>query len=152
MFFKGGRADISSAERDVNRYLDDANKGFLTNIATSAITDYFTAGQVEKVAPGIRGGGFKAFGQKGVSLGDMLKYDPKSTGLGAFGKKGFIPSAIYSPKTMATEGYLDFVRPDISQYNKNYLSVKGNPLTAISGSRISTSSSLDDILNMMRGG
>ena len=59
MFFKGGRADISSAERDVNRYLDDANKGFLTNIATSAITDYFTAGQVEKVAPGIRGGGLK---------------------------------------------------------------------------------------------
>ena len=152
MFFKGGRADISSAERDVNRYLDDANKGFLTNIATSAVSDYLTAGQLGKAFPGIRGGGFKAFGQKGVSLGDMLKYDPKSTGLGAFGKKGFIPSAIYSPKTMAAEGYLDSIRPDISQYNKNYLSVKGNPLTAISGSRISTSSSLDDILNMMRGG
>jgi len=155
MFFKGGREDISTAERDINRYLDDANTGFITNIATSAVSDYLTAGQLDKAFPGIRGGGFKAIGEKGIgfdSIMDMLRFDPETTGLGAFDKKSFIPSAIYSPKTMAGEGYLDFIKPDISQYNKNYLSVKGNPLTAISGSRISTSSSLDDILNMMRGG
>ena len=62
MFFKGGREDISTAERDINRYLDDANTGFITNIATSAVSDYLTAGQLGKAFPGIRGGGFKAIG------------------------------------------------------------------------------------------
>ena len=84
MFFKGGREDISTAERDINRYLDDANTGFITNIATSAVSDYLTAGQLGKAFPGIRGGGFKAIGEKGLgfdSLMEMLRFDPETTGL-----------------------------------------------------------------------
>ena len=96
MFFKGGREDISTAERDINRYLDDANTGFITNIATSAVSDYLTAGQLGKAFPGIRGGGFKAIGEKGLgfdSFMEMLRFDPEDTGL-PFTKGGFNPKSI----------------------------------------------------------
>jgi len=42
MFFKGGRADISSAERDTNRYIDEANSGFVTNALVNVASDYLT--------------------------------------------------------------------------------------------------------------
>ena len=97
MFFKGGREDISTAERDINRYLDDANTGFITNIATSAVSDYLTAGQLGKAFPGIRGGGFKAIGEKGLgfdSIMEMLRFDPETTGLKEITKE-FNPKSLF---------------------------------------------------------
>ena len=74
MFFKGGRADISSAEADINRYIDEANTGYLQNIGASAVTDYFTALSVGKIK------GFDKYadiaageGGRGAALKEMFK-------------------------------------------------------------------------------
>ena len=74
MFFKGGRADISSAEADINRYLDDANTGDLQNIGVSAVTDYLTASSLGKLE------GFGKYadiaageGGRGAALSEMFK-------------------------------------------------------------------------------
>ena len=50
MFFTGARKDISSAERDVNRYISDANKGFTNQIIASSISDYLTGQSLGQLA------------------------------------------------------------------------------------------------------
>ena len=74
MFFKGGRADISSAEADINRYIDEANTGYLQNIAASTVTDYLTASSLGKLE------GFGKYadiaageGGRGAALREMFK-------------------------------------------------------------------------------
>ena len=56
MFFSGSRQDIFASERDVNRFISDANKGFQANVLSSAITDYFTGellGQIKMPGQGV---------------------------------------------------------------------------------------------------
>jgi len=50
MFFKGAREDVSSAEKDINRYIGDANKGFANQIIASSIGDYFLGQQLGQLA------------------------------------------------------------------------------------------------------
>jgi hypothetical protein len=42
MFFSGAREDITAEERDVNRFIRDANRGYQANVLSSAVTDYLT--------------------------------------------------------------------------------------------------------------
>jgi len=74
MFFKGGRADISSAERDTNRYLDEANQGFLTNIAASAASDFLTFSSLGKLGGAEKYGAIAAGeGGRGEALKQMFR-------------------------------------------------------------------------------
>mgnify|MGYP003109522110 CR=1 FL=1 len=50
MFFRGAREDVSSAQRDINRYISDANKGFANQIIASSIGDYFLGQQLGQLA------------------------------------------------------------------------------------------------------
>ena len=73
MFFKGGRADISSAEADVNRYLDEANTGYLQNIGASALSDYLTFSSIGKLGGADKYGAIAAEKGRGAALSEMFK-------------------------------------------------------------------------------
>jgi len=84
MFFKGGRADISSAERDTNRYIDEANSGFVTNALVNVASDYLTFSSLGKLGGAEKYGAIAAGeGGRGEALNQLFKdkvFD--------FGKKG----------------------------------------------------------------
>ena len=42
MFFSGAREDITAEQRDINRFIGEANRGYQANVLSSAVTDYFT--------------------------------------------------------------------------------------------------------------
>ena len=74
MFFKGGRADISSAERDTNRYINDANSSFVTNALVNVASDYLTFSSLGKLGGAEKYGAIAAGeGGRGEALKQLLK-------------------------------------------------------------------------------
>lgn len=49
MFFSGAREDISASQKDINRFISEANRGYQANVLSSAITDYFTGELLGKI-------------------------------------------------------------------------------------------------------
>ena len=92
MFFKGGRADISSAERDTNRYINDANSSFVTNALVNVASDYLTFSSLGKLGGAEKYGAIAAGeGGRGEALKQLLKDNVFD-----FGKKGMkaLPSGL----------------------------------------------------------
>jgi|10_taG_2_1085330.scaffolds.fasta_scaffold43958_1 hypothetical protein len=48
MFFSGAREDISAYERDTNRFISDANRGYKAKILTDVVGDYLTGRRMEQ--------------------------------------------------------------------------------------------------------
>ena len=89
MFFRGARKDISSAERDVNRYISDANKGFANQIVASSIGDYFLGQQLGQLAGAAKyATAAEGFGRKKAAKDMLLDFRNllyKSPGTGGQG-------------------------------------------------------------------
>mgnify|MGYP003674972144 FL=1 len=92
MFFRGGREDISSAERDTNRYINDANSSFVTNALVNVASDYLTFSSLGKLGGAEKYGAIAAGeGGRGEALKQLLKDNVFD-----FGKKGMkaLPSGL----------------------------------------------------------
>ena len=130
MFFKGGRADISSAERDTNRYLDEANQGFLTNIAASAASDFLTFSSLGKLGGAEKYGAIAAEKGRGAALGELFKeniFDPIKSGLLDRSAETAISSTVGSSGSLAggtlggaTESALERFRFDKGFYGGGF--------------------------------
>ncbi len=113
MFFQGAREDVESSQRDINRFISDANRGFSRNVLASAAQDYLNARSLENLGvtreglldlgsatmEGLRTGGIKeglgtiqdyiqSFKPGAFSRTEMLR---GSTGVGLIGGMDTIP-------------------------------------------------------------
>ena len=130
MFFKGGRENISSAEREINRYLDEANQGFLSNIAASAASDFLTISSLGKLGGVEKYGAIAAEKGRGAALGELFKeniFDPIKSGLLDRSAETAISSTVGSSGSLAggtlggaTESALERFRFDKGFYGGGF--------------------------------
>tara|TARA_Y100000004_G_scaffold7439_2_gene8358 strand:- start:6115 stop:6825 length:711 start_codon:yes stop_codon:yes gene_type:complete len=128
MFFQGAREDVESSQRDINRFISDANRGFTSKVLTSAVTDYLGGLRAQQMGitpeslkdlggatlEGIRTGGL------GEGLGTIQDYF-QSFKPGAFGSSSSLLDYSYGSKGIGAKPFVS----DLSDYGVTVTGIRG---------------------------
>ena len=114
LFYQGAREDVSSAESDTNRFINQANDKYLTDIAINTVRDYFLASSF--VEAGVTPKGIKDIGSfarstdaEGNLLG-LLKGAKASFGA----EKSRAATKLLSDEFLDNDALFKFLKPDSS--------------------------------------
>ena len=129
MFFRGAREDISGAERDVNRFLNEAEQNFKQRQAVSAIGDAIT---------GYRAGNFLANfdPSKKFDIRDLFKREPKVTQLNDTATLLDPPKAMDLLEPIKDRINIPVATPSAYETGMRLLEFQeNNPMSAVSNAR-----------------
>tara|TARA_R100000664_G_scaffold3195_1_gene7383 strand:- start:7446 stop:8240 length:795 start_codon:yes stop_codon:yes gene_type:complete len=129
MFFRGARENISGAERDINRFLNEAEQNFKQRQAVSAIGDAIT---------GYRAGNFLANfdPSKKFSIGDLFKREPKVTQLNDTASLLDPPKAMDLLEPIKDRINIPVATPSAYETGMRLLEFQeNNPMSAVSNAR-----------------